>query len=91
MGIFREGACNAVATRLLGYWVLTYGAIRIAAGWYNCAPVLLLALVSYCIECNAYFAEDCMYHSVVSWRARFVYVACIFIILQIGKSHVAIV
>lgn len=62
---------DALSSRLLAYWILTYGCIRMAIIARNTLTHCLV-MASYFIEAAVYLVEDVVHASVHTWKATWV-------------------
>jgi hypothetical protein len=67
---------NPIFRRLLAYWLLTYGAVRVAAGMYNNNNEMnMIGAYTYFIEALCFQYENVIGKGMVRWKAIFVSVA----------------
>jgi hypothetical protein len=76
--VFKETETPA-ANRIFAYWVLTYGLDRIIAGAYTSPATDAIAVLSYLMESATYYNESSVFASVDAGKARFVYLASLFL------------
>jgi hypothetical protein len=76
---------DPLARRMLAYWLITYGAIRIAAVSHNRA-VRFLVIMTYLLEA-AVFATEHVVHDTTHWhKAAFVSTTCIWIVYYLCRK-----
>ena len=77
-----EHRTHPVIRRLLAYWILTYGSVRLAVGLLS-EGCLLAAALTYFAEAYCFAHEHFVGHTLIRWRAAFVSLtsAGIFIII----------
>lgn len=68
---------SPMLSRLLAYWVLTYGTVRVAAGLSQ--AIMPLAALTYFIEAYCFEHEHRAGHTLIPWKSRLVSVASLFI------------
>lgn len=77
LGVFNSTS-PAVSNRIFAYWVLTYGLDRLVAGACASRGTDAVAVLSYLIESATYYNEAA-HASVNADKARFVYLASLFL------------
>jgi hypothetical protein len=66
---------NGLMKRILGYWIFTYGCIRIAILTRE-EIVYKLVLMTYVVESGFLILEDIIYKTTVTWRVMSVSLMC---------------
>lgn len=80
-----RGGLEGIERRLLAYWILTYGAMRVLA-----VRNAVLAATSYAIEGVVFAIECCVYDTMVPERAVGVLVCCLFCVWLVSISRWAV-
>lgn len=70
LDVFRDAEQHPLVRRLLAYWVLTYGVVRVCAGLFACRNRLMdvTAALTYMIEIFGFEYELCVEDSVISYK-----------------------
>ena len=81
-------AKNDIARRMLGYWVLTYGIVRLslAAVFYCEQYAFFIGSITYLVESFCFWYEHCAYGTLVPSKAIFVCVFSILLFVFINAS-----
>jgi len=81
-------AKNDIARRMLGYWVLTYGIVRLslAAVFYCEQYAFFIGSITYLVEAFCFWYEHCAYGTLVPSKAIFVCVFSILLFVFINAS-----
>lgn len=80
-------AKNDIARRMLGYWVLTYGIVRLLAAVFYCEPcAFFIGSITYLVEAFCFWYEHCAYGTLVPSKAIFVCVFSILLFVFINAS-----
>jgi len=63
---------NPVIRRLLAYWLMTYGMVRLAASLSQTRPLYIVAAMTYFIEAGCFEYENRVGETLISYKATFV-------------------
>jgi Erg28 like protein len=79
LSMFRDGdeKSSPLFQRMLAYWILTYGLMRIAAALMPLPCMLGLGIVSYCVEAGCFLHELSLDNSVQGRPTYFVTATCL--------------
>ena len=70
--MFLERSDDPVVNRLLSYWILTYGIVRLYAGLVDDYHIQILAAMTYFIEAGCFSYENLVGMTLVDYKANFV-------------------
>lgn len=83
INMFHHSIHSPIINRLLAYWILTYGSIRLISGFYPSNITYFISANTYFIEAFCYEYELFINNLMFKYKIRFVSISSIIIFTQI--------